>query len=100
MRQVRFGVFETNSSSTHSICICTAEDFKQFKRGNLAYDGYQHMLVPADDVIEEIDSLWGHRYKSYERYNVILDEYLDRFQEEFTTPSGDEMVAFGYYGYI
>jgi hypothetical protein len=97
MKQIRYGVFETNSSSTHSICICTKEEFRQFKRGNLTYDAYHHSLVPTD----EIESTpWGHQYKDYEHYNIILGEYLDSYQEEFETPSGDQMVAFGYYGHI
>ncbi len=35
MYQIRQGVFETNSSSTHSMCICTEEEFANFK-GNKA----------------------------------------------------------------
>ena len=38
MKQVRRGVFETNSSSTHSITICTEDEYEKFKRGELMYD--------------------------------------------------------------
>lgn len=33
MRQIRMNVFETNSSSTHTIAICTEEDFKKWQNG-------------------------------------------------------------------
>lgn len=28
-RQIRLGVYETNSSSTHSLTICSEEEFEQ-----------------------------------------------------------------------
>ena len=31
MRQIRQGVFETNSSSCHSITMCSEEEFKALK---------------------------------------------------------------------
>ena len=45
MIQVRTGVFETNSSSTHSLTICLLSDFKKWKNGEvlrvLTDDGYK-----------------------------------------------------------
>ena len=32
-RQIRKGVFETNSSSTHSLTICLKSDFDRWNRG-------------------------------------------------------------------
>lgn len=32
-RQIRRGVFETNSSSTHSLTMCSEEEFEQWKNG-------------------------------------------------------------------
>ena len=29
----------------------------------------------------------------------IEENFFESFEEEFTTPSGDNMVVFGYYGY-
>lgn len=37
MRIVRKYMFETNSSSTHVVVICTEEEFKKFKNGELFY---------------------------------------------------------------
>ena len=40
MKQVRRSVFETNSSSTHSITICTEDEYEKFKSGELMYDSW------------------------------------------------------------
>ena len=34
-RQVRRGAFETNSSSTHSITMCSESEFNEFENGNM-----------------------------------------------------------------
>lgn len=34
-RQIRRGVYETNSSSTHSLTMCSEEEFEQWKNGEL-----------------------------------------------------------------
>ena len=54
-RQIRRGVFETNSSSTHSLTMCLKSDYE--------------------------------------------DDYLESYYDEFTTKSGETVVAFGYYGH-
>lgn len=39
-RQVRRGVFETNSSSTHSLTMCSEEEFEAWKRGEILFQEY------------------------------------------------------------
>ena len=36
-RQIRRGVYETNSSSTHSLTMCSEEEFEQWKNGELLF---------------------------------------------------------------
>jgi hypothetical protein len=40
MKQVRFGVFETNSSSTHAVTILTDAEYEQYRKGNLLVSRY------------------------------------------------------------
>lgn len=47
MRHVRNGVFETNSSSTHSLTICTEEEFKKWKSGELLFDDWNDCFADA-----------------------------------------------------
>lgn len=124
MKQIRTGVFETNSSSTHSIVFCTKEEFETWKAGktyfnedcwsdsefagnqfvtmdqlrDIAEKGKYHPLYNAADVDEEI--ILG--YFSGEVYTY--DDYfhqteLEPYEAYYTTPKGEEIVAFGKYGY-
>ena len=38
MKVVRLGLFETNSSSTHSLIVCTKEEFTKFVNGSMVVD--------------------------------------------------------------
>lgn len=92
MISIRRNVFETNSSSTHSICICTEEDYKKWKEGEKLWYYWSNKLVDISEVPEKERYTWD--YRSYE-YEGNLEWYC----EHFTTPSGDKMVVFGDYGY-
>lgn len=92
MISIRKNVFETNSSSTHSLCICTENEYDKFKNGDMMYDDYNEELQFVSDKELEEDK---YRYKSYEN----MGKWLEFYEKHFTTPSGDKMVAFGEYGY-
>ena len=95
MKQIRFGTFETNSSSTHSLCVCTKQDYINWQTGSKIYDTYDDQLYDKSDInIDEIDED-PYRYKEYHD----RADYLEFYDYSFSTPSGDEMVAFGWYGY-
>ena len=93
MISIRKNVFETNSSSTHSICICTEEDFNKWKNDEKLWDYYGDKLVDVDEVPKEDRDTWDFRSYDYE------DDCKEWYDVHFTTPSGDKMVAFGLYGY-
>jgi hypothetical protein len=90
MKQVRMSVFETNSSSTHSLTIVTAEEFNKWKEGKVAFAG--NKLVPVGTTDK-----WGDEAVTFDQWGE--EDTLETFAQSFTTPSGDEMVAFGKYGY-
>lgn len=94
MKQIRKNVFETNSSSTHSITICTNEEFCMFESGEMLFDTYSEELVMKSDVEKTNDE---YRYQTY--YQYIDDSHLEMYDEHYTSPSGDRIVAFGKYGY-
>jgi hypothetical protein len=90
MKLVRMSVFETNSSSTHSLTIVTAEEFNKFTNGELVM--LDEALAPAGTKDK-----WGDEGLTAEAY--WEDGELEGYTHTFTTPSGDNMVAFGKYGY-
>lgn len=96
MRQIRRGVFETNSSSTHSISICTKDEFDRFRKNELVYDYYNDRLIKSNPIAIAADSYeWG--VMTYAQ--LFDDDELEGYAHDFVTPSGDKMVAFGQFGY-
>lgn len=112
MFQIRRNTFETNSSTTHCICLCTGSDYDKFVNGELWYDRYHEDLVTKEQInanlrrydpgadMDDMDeeALQEEGYYTYESYNDKITDYYEDFVEEFTTPGGDKVVAFGYYG--
>lgn len=88
MITIRSGVFETNSSSTHSLNICTEDEFNKWINGELLYDDWNEEFVENSE---------GNKGKTYEEFGD--SDWAEFFEKYFETPSGDKMVAFGYYGY-
>jgi len=100
MIKVRYRTFETNSSSTHSLVICTEEEYEKFKNGEMLFD-YNKLInrdsieCKCEDGEEECDC-----YEDYDTYKSFFsDRYLETFEKEYVTKSGDKIVIFGKYGY-
>jgi len=107
--QVRRGLFETNSSSVHTLVMCDESDFDKWKDGELVYDYIDGVLISTDNekyvewskmTDEEKEYHWSkYDYLTYddffENYDVIPYE---RFEKNFSTKNGDSVVAFGYFG--
>ncbi len=115
-KQIRAGVFETNSSSTHTLSIMPRKDYEKWISEGLYYrDGKLYTKEEVIKNLQEYDKKWGYKPKdysdddefyderrdfNYETYDEWLDdEYLEIYVKDYTTESGDEIVAFGKYGY-
>lgn len=112
--QIRRGVFETNSSSTHSLVITTQDDFAKWTNGEVYLDRDTGKFVDEDYLISYAkNSRWINTDGKTDGEileEVLCDEYrfytydsygsgYEYFDERFTSPSGDDMVVFGYFGY-
>lgn len=99
MIQIRQGVFETNSSSTHALAICTQEEWDKLQSGEYLVNEWNITDIISNDdpkAINDPDD-WDTQYVTYdELYNHSSCEFFTR---HFKTPSGDDMVAWGYFGY-
>lgn len=104
-RQIRRGVFETNSSSVHSLTIAPEDEFNKFTSGELImHDG--ELMTKEQAVENALSSPW---YKGQTRESIedcieieTYDDYsheYETFERRYTTKSGDKIVAFGYYGH-
>lgn len=123
MIQIRRNVFETNSSSTHSLTMCMKEEYDSWECGEVLlnenytasskkegkfidketavkilldegyYDEECIKSLDEDEFYEALKDVGIYRYDDYP-----LD-YLEWFECEYTTPGGETVVAFGQYGY-
>lgn len=125
MKQTRYGVFETNSSSTHSITMCMKDDYDKWVNGEVylneggwcSYSKYKDkQFVTKEEAIDiivnntyhhdaDLTTMNNDELEEYFRDNEIYtcdsygNEYLENFEAEFTTPNGETVVSFGQYGY-
>ena len=90
-RQIRRNVFETNSSSTHSITMCSRAEYERWKSGELLLSWGDTFVKASEENKEDEDN------ETYDEY--WEDEYLETYEDSYITKSGEEIIAFGKYGY-
>ena len=129
-RQIRRGVFETNSSSVHSLTMCMESDYNRWDKEKLYLftgSGYSypddnkpetnHFYTRNEAIAfqktckyqrEDIDwtdeqtvneILHDNEWYDYDYYWNYYVEEFETFEDSMTTPSGDNVVVFGYYGH-
>lgn len=115
---IRRGVFETNSSSTHSITILSQEDYDKWRDEDLFYDEDEEKFYTREEVydlirndeyiqknfseqlndIDWLDEYWGDNRWEFPK-SIDFDSNLEEDVNHFTTKSGDNIVIICRYGY-
>ena len=92
MIQIRNSIFETNSSSTHSIIICPEDDYEKFRSGEILITGYEsgHKAGLFIDRSSAIHILHA-KYEDNEPY--FRDEYEIETFDECDDTLINEMLA-------
>lgn len=98
-KQIRRRVFETNSSSVHSLTMCMESEFNKWVAGELVWSRWEDELVPITDEIKKSIEEDEREYLTYEQFNDY--DYIDyeTFEYSYTTPNGETVKSFGYYGH-
>lgn len=121
-KQIRRGVFETNSSSVHSITMCSDDEYKRWENGEAYIQRYDGGIFTREEIIKELqekkqwktkelyysDVDWededtvneliaDNDYKTYSKY--FDDMEFETFDDSYTTKNGEKVHAFGYYGH-
>ena len=103
MRQIRFGTFETNSSSTHSLVIGTPEQIEKWENGELFiyyYDDYATEFKTKEelDQMAETEKYFSREdWKNGKEWDEAT-EYLDHDSQIITTPGGEQLSIVCAYG--
>lgn len=123
MKKIRQNVFETNSSSTHSLIICTPEQSDLLTKGKMyIYDydtlctederiniilneyqkeftiegTYKEFYDKNSEMLEEYFS--EHRYAEFQSYEEWVGE-LESDETYYTSKSGDKIIILCKYGH-
>ena len=126
MIKIRYGVFETNSSSIHTLSIAQNEEIDKLKSGellvNLSWrrnsylisyeEALQELIKELKEYGEDEDLIIANSGNKEEIYHLMYEydiaeqfdryleyEYLEPYEEEFTTKNGDRVLVFGRYGH-
>lgn len=119
--QIRQGVFETNSSSVHSITMCTQNEFDDWRNGKVyRNNGWwgsstsplkKKVFVTYDEAMDLIKSSSYYKPiyecdevdKYFQKYEIYSYEnwgdYYETDVTHYTTPNGEKIVAVCYYGH-
>ena len=117
MIKIRKGVFETNSSMTHSMVLMNDEQYKAWEEGELYADFWRNKFYTRKQVEREMIGKYGHDLRDYsdmESFDkqvandmeaISLREYTDRIADWYETYDeeyvidGTSVHAVGYYGH-
>ena len=80
---IRQGIFESNSSSTHSMVIGMEDDFKKWKAGELLYYrsyNYPNGFYTKEEAITKLNSdLKDFHYKTLKEYSYKNNTYTYQY---------------------
>lgn len=118
--QIRQGVFETNSSSTHSLSMCLETEWRDFESGKIWMRSNGDGFIDPETAKEENEKTLAERkaickkhgwsfdeddydYLMHQSYQMYMDN-LDRgsyeqFVERRILSDGTSVIGFGYFGY-
>ena len=81
-KQIRRGVFETNSSSMHSLTMCSEEEFEQWKNGELLFDEWgSESFVKANSLSDDDKKILRQVKEEYDNLNGFdlgIDDYVTK----------------------
>lgn len=112
MINIRNGLFETNSSSVHSLTMTSGANYDKWADGDVVYDENENEFITLDEakaryrILEgaysdndELADLLSEKYVyTFETY-ATAHEYYENFSDSYITENGERVVAFGYYGH-
>lgn len=123
MLNIRINTFETNSSSVHTLIMCSKSDYEKWINGELYLDVDKYADDHYKDFVtfeEAKDMDDNFPYPDYSKnceewYYFSKEKYVDKrfltseeffenvwyntFHETYVSDSMDQIEAFGYYGH-
>ena len=122
MFTIRKGTFETNSSSTHSMVICSQDEYDKWDKGELLASRWKDGFKTKDELIKELVKEYPEYFDengnfiSNDEYETLEDFFyaynddcwynledwvgdLESAEDSYTTSNGDVVRVVCRYGY-
>lgn len=105
-RQIRIGTFETNSSSVHTLVICSEKEYLAWKNGELLLNPYKYgdkeRFIEATKLTEEEKEDAIRYYEDEERdywksWEDLTEEEIEKWYAQYAKDFG--LQRSGYYTY-
>ena len=80
MKTVREGVFETNSSSTHTLTMCKKSEYEKFENGELLFNWDHEELDTMEEAYNSMKEYYGADGSSF----TLVDPYKLDFENSLT----------------
>lgn len=74
-RQIRTAMFESNSSSCHTLHICSKDEFEKWQKGEVVFDRWNEEFITPNDVtveMQDLEEFYSRKHK---------DPYIKKFLE-------------------
>ena len=105
MKTIRFGTFETNSSSEHSVSLYNADEIKDFKESRKYFDTYYGFCsietwkeklkeTKYNITDEQLKSMFDWLISFIKEKEDVSGYEFDDFEEEFDKSFTEDMTAF------
>lgn len=108
-QSMRLDIFETNSSSVHTLSIVNKDDFEKFKAGELYYYRFGENFIKREDI-PDLEEFKAEGYKSDTDIDSFIYDFcdgdysylytsdnLDYCIETVYDKEGNEKIAFSVY---
>lgn len=82
MFSIRRGVFETNSSSTHSLVICNDQEYNDWKNRKLLYDIYSEKFVDTNKFVITPDQYQEGQQHYEDHKTKCMKDWVDLTKDE------------------
>ena len=105
MKTIRFGTFETNSSSEHSVSLYNADEIKDFIEGRKYFDTFCgfHSIEDWKEELkktkynitdEQLKSMFDWLISLIKKTDEVRGFYFKDYKEEFDKSFTEDMISF------
>lgn len=88
-KQIRMGMFESNSSSTHTLYICSKDDFERWEKGEVVFNERNEVFATISNIKvkkEDLKKFYSYRYAGnpfMKQFSELDEKALDQLKTDY-----------------